>query len=111
VVGIFIVNNNPETMALASLQPTVCISVGVIRLILLFEAELAPQPESRVRAYQVALHVPSVFERKYAGGRLRPCSKKPGAVSRLGTSRSFGEYALLEDSRYMSQEELLREID
>jgi hypothetical protein len=34
-----------------------------------------------------------------------PGSKKPGAVSRAGSSRTFGEYALLEDSRYMSQED------
>jgi hypothetical protein len=31
-------------------------------------------------------------------------SKKPGAVSRPGGWRSFGEYFLLEDSRYTSQE-------
>jgi len=30
--------------------------------------------------------------------------QKPGAVSRPGGSRSFGEYSLLEDSRYTSQE-------
>jgi hypothetical protein len=30
VGGIFIGNNNPEAMALRSLQPTVCITVGAI---------------------------------------------------------------------------------
>jgi hypothetical protein len=38
------------------------------------------------------------------GSDMRPCSKKPGAVSRPGGWRSFGEYAFLEDSRYTSQE-------
>jgi hypothetical protein len=38
---------------------------------------------------------------KYA---LRPRSKKPGAASRPSDWRSFGEYFLLEDSRYTSQE-------
>jgi hypothetical protein len=31
--------------------------------------------------------------------------QKPGAVSRPGNSRNFGEYSFLEDSRYMSQED------
>jgi len=31
-------------------------------------------------------------------------TKNPGAVSRPGGWRSFGEYAFLEDSRYASQE-------
>jgi hypothetical protein len=35
----------------------------------------------------------------------RPRSKKPGAVSRPGGWRTFGEYAFLEDSRYTSQED------
>jgi hypothetical protein len=52
----------------------------------------------------------SAFERKYAGRSLRHCSKKPGAVFPPGSSRSFGECALL-DSRYMSQECLVREFD
>jgi hypothetical protein len=34
---------------------------------------------------------------------LRPHKKKPGAVSRPGGWRTFGEYAFLEDSRYASQ--------
>jgi len=38
------------------------------------------------------------------GRSMRPCNKKPGAVSRPGSWRSFGEYAFLEDSRYTSQE-------
>jgi hypothetical protein len=53
----------------------------------------------------------SAFERKYAGRSLRPWSKKPGAVFPPGSSRSFDECALLEDSRYMSQECLVREFD
>jgi len=35
---------------------------------------------------------------------LRARNKKPGAVSRPGGWRSFGEYAFLEDSRYACQE-------
>jgi len=42
------------------------------------------------------------------GRGMRPRSKKPGAVSRPGGWRSFGEYAFLEDSRYTSQEGLGR---
>jgi hypothetical protein len=43
--------------------------------------------------------------RKYAwrARGLRARNKKPGAVSRPGGWRSFGEYAFLEDSRYASQ--------
>jgi hypothetical protein len=36
---------------------------------------------------------------------MRARNKKPGAVSRPGGWRTFGEYAFLEDSRYASQEE------
>jgi hypothetical protein len=36
---------------------------------------------------------------------LRARNKKPGAASRPGDWRSFGEYAFLEDSRYTSQAE------
>jgi hypothetical protein len=36
---------------------------------------------------------------------LRARNKKPGAVSRPGGWRTFGEYAFLEDSRYASQED------
>jgi hypothetical protein len=39
------------------------------------------------------------------GRGLRARNKKPGAASRPGVWRSFGEYAFLEDSRYASQEE------
>jgi len=39
------------------------------------------------------------------GRDMRPRSKKPGAVSRPGGWRSFGEYVFLEDSRYTSQAE------
>jgi hypothetical protein len=42
---------------------------------------------------------------RLARGRdMRPRSKKPGAVSRPGGWRNFGEYAFLEDSRYTSQQ-------
>jgi hypothetical protein len=37
-----------------------------------------------------------------ASGRTQP-TKKPAAVSHPGVMRSFGEYAFLEDSRYVSQ--------
>src|SRR5262245_55024412 len=49
----------------------------------------------------------SVVAPKYAarGRGLRPRNKKPGAVSRPGGWRTFGEYAFLEDSRYASQED------
>jgi hypothetical protein len=39
------------------------------------------------------------------GRGLRARNKKPGAASRPGGWRSFGEYAFLEDSRYTSQPE------
>jgi hypothetical protein len=63
---------------------------------------------SLTKLHRVSL---SAFERKYAGRSLRHCNKKPGAVFPPGSSRSFGECALLEDSRYMSQEWLVREFD
>jgi hypothetical protein len=52
----------------------------------------------------------SLFFCKHEKPALRGCglrarNKKPGAVSRPGGWRSFGEYAFLEDSRYASQEE------
>ena len=49
----------------------------------------------------------SVVARKYAarGRGSRARNKKPGAVSRPGGWRTFGEYAFLEDSRYTSQED------
>jgi hypothetical protein len=75
VVGIFIVNNRPETMA--------------------------------GRFYNRRLHRDPRMTGALAPGRgrdMRPRSKKPGAVSRPGGWRSFGEYAFLEDSRYTSQE-------
>jgi hypothetical protein len=37
----------------------------------------------------------------------RASNEKPGAACRPGSWRSFGEYALLEDSRYTSQEVFL----
>jgi hypothetical protein len=42
---------------------------------------------------------------KGTGFWLRPRNKKPGAVSRPGGWRTFGEYSFLEDSRYTSQED------
>src|SRR2546429_9543421 len=39
-----------------------------------------------------------------AAARVR-ATKKPGAISRPGGWRTFGEYAFLEDSRYTSQED------
>jgi len=39
------------------------------------------------------------------GRSLRARNKKPGAASRPGGWRNFGEYAFLEDSRYASQAE------
>jgi hypothetical protein len=48
----------------------------------------------------------SVVARKYAARGLgsRARNKKPGAISRPGGWRTFGEYAFLEDSCYTSQE-------
>jgi hypothetical protein len=40
-----------------------------------------------------------------AGAACVRATKKPGAASRPGGWRSFGEYAFLEDSRYTSQPE------
>jgi hypothetical protein len=69
VVGIFIVNNNPKTMAMLFLQPTVCM-----------------------------------------GSLSSGAAKSPAQFSRPGSSRTFGEYALLKDSRYMSQEGSWRDV-
>jgi hypothetical protein len=45
-------------------------------------------------------------EKHAARGRTRgPRNEKPGAACRPGFWRSFGEYALVEDSRYTSQAE------
>jgi hypothetical protein len=45
-------------------------------------------------------------EKHAARGRgSRSRNKKPGAASRPGHWRSFGEYIFLEDSRYTSQAE------
>jgi hypothetical protein len=76
VVGIFIVNNRPETMA------------GRF-----YNRRFA----SRSSPWTGAL-TPG------RGRDMCARSKKPGAVSRPGGWRSFDEYAFLEDSRYMSQE-------
>jgi hypothetical protein len=59
------------------------------------------------RFYNRRLHRDPHMTGALAPGRgrdMRPRSKKPGAVSRPGGWRSFGEYAFLEDSRYTSQE-------
>jgi hypothetical protein len=55
----------------------------------------------------------SVVARKYAarGRGSRARNKKPGAVSRPGGWRTFGEYAFLEDSRYTSQEDYEGQFD
>jgi hypothetical protein len=45
-----------------------------------------------------------------ASARVR-ATKKPGAVSRSGGWRTFGEYAFLEDSRYTSQEDYEGQFD
>jgi hypothetical protein len=58
MVGIFIVNNNPETMTLRLLQPTVCISAGVSSVHFAFRAAASAQPESRIGVHHVALHIP-----------------------------------------------------
>src|SRR5262249_741339 len=42
-------------------------------------------------------------ERRRARPQARQRNEKPGAECRPGFWRSFGEYALLEDSRYTSQ--------
>ena len=76
VVGIFIVNNRPETMA--------------------------------GRFYNRRLHRDPRMTGTLAPDRgrdMRPPNKKPGAGSRPGGWRDFGEYAFLEDSRYTSQAE------
>ncbi|HET9244421.1 MAG TPA: hypothetical protein VFO15_01335 [Xanthobacteraceae bacterium] len=44
-------------------------------------------------------------ETRLAWAHARRRNKKPGAASRPGVSRSFAEYAFLEDSRYTSQQE------
>jgi hypothetical protein len=75
VVGIFIVNNRPETMA------------GRF-----YNRRLHRDP------HMTGALAPG------RGRDMRPRSKKPGAVSRPGGWHSFAEYAFLEDSRYTSQE-------
>jgi hypothetical protein len=45
------------------------------------------------------------------GRGWRARNKKPGAVSRPGGWRTFGEYAFLEDSRYTSQEDYEGQFD
>jgi hypothetical protein len=103
VVGIFIVNNNPETMTLRFLQPTVCILV-VSSVDFAFRAGASALPDFSVRSYQVAPRILFCSRKKIRRRSLHRSAKNPAQSSRPGSSRSFGEYALLEDSRYMSQE-------
>jgi len=51
------------------------------------------------------LYFPVFCKEHAARGRMRSRDEKPGAARRPGSWRSFGEYALLEDSRYTSQTE------
>jgi len=51
------------------------------------------------------LYFPVFCKEPAARGRMRSRNEKPGAARRPGSWRSFGEYALLEDSRYTSQTE------
>jgi hypothetical protein len=77
-------------------------------LILLFELG---QALGRISAFAlIKLHprMPFRSRKKYAGAACVAAAKNPVQSSRPGSSRSFGEYALLEDSRYMSQESYLR---
>jgi hypothetical protein len=94
VVGLFIVNNRPETIAHRFLQPPVSIAM------LTCAAAVAG---GDVIGWPRLL---SDLARKYAWrGRGLRARNKPGAASRPGGWRSFGEYAFLEDSRYASQAE------
>src|SRR5262249_41366361 len=66
------------------------------------------RPAGRISAFALLkLHDLSLpdLTRKYAwrDRGLRARNKKPGAASRPGGWRSFGEYTFLEDSRYASQ--------
>jgi hypothetical protein len=73
-------------------------------LILLFELG---QALGRISAFAlIKLHprMPFRSRKKYAGAACVAAAKNPVQSSRPGSSRSFGEYALLEDSGYMSQE-------
>jgi hypothetical protein len=84
------------------LQPAVCIALAST-------GTAAGAGRHRFRLSETASQVSSSFvvAPKYAwrGRGWRARNKKPGAVSRPGGWRTFGEYAFLEDSRYTSQEE------
>src|SRR5215510_11389140 len=80
VVGIFIVKNSRETMPIVFCNRR-------FALVMLACTDLP--------VHLIRLITPG------AGFGVQ---QKPGAVSRPGGSRSFGEYSLLEDSRYTSQE-------
>jgi hypothetical protein len=87
------------------LQPAVCIGILACR-----SAARLCVPRGRSSAFALVKRHGlslSVVARKYAarGRGSRARNKKPGAVSRPGGWRTFGEYAFLEDSRYTSQED------
>jgi hypothetical protein len=63
---------------------------------------------TRLKAHGCVLSCIFLFflQKNTPRGRARErAPKKSGAACRPGSWRSFGEYALLEDSRYMSQAE------
>jgi hypothetical protein len=53
----------------------------------------------------MAYPFPLSHENTPRAAAARARNKKPGAISRPGGWRTFGEYAFLEDSRYTSQED------
>jgi hypothetical protein len=85
------------------LQPAVCIALPAST------GTVAGAGRHRFRLSENGISSLLIFccRAKYAwrGRGLRARNKKPGAVSRPGGWRTFGEYAFLEDSRYTSQEE------
>jgi hypothetical protein len=98
-------------MAPRFLQPAVCIAILACRSVARLRARAAARTDSRFRLSETAWLWSPVFpcffckyDKPAARGRgLRARNKKPGAVSRPGGWRTFGEYAFLEDSRYASQ--------
>jgi hypothetical protein len=54
---------------------------------------------------RVAPRIPLRAQTKTSAPACVPAAKSPARSSRPGGSRTFDEYALLEDSRYMSQED------
>jgi hypothetical protein len=100
-------------MALSFLQPAVCIAILACRSVARLRARAAGRPDSRFGLSETTWLWSPVFpcffckhDKPAARGRgSRARNKKPGAVSRPGGWRTFGEYAFLEDSRYTSQED------